>query len=81
MATEYTIINPLTLLGLGLAFSYFILYKRNRFIGNIGYISTAAIYLGMLDTTSATYDMQNGIGIFILTATIIMTIYDLIWRK
>jgi hypothetical protein len=64
---------------LGYLFCYFILYRKNKFIGNIGYVSVSVAFLGMTATTNGPLiDSENAIGLLLVVGSIISLIWDAI---
>lgn len=71
MAVENTTI----LIVLGIMFTYLVLYRKNRFFGNMAYmmISVGVWYFG-------TDDVGKVIGIVMFFGSFINMIYDLIYK-
>lgn len=69
--------NTTIIIALGLMFNYFILYKKNKFFGNIMYILTgiATMYFGST-LTGADANITVIIGVIITLGSILNMIYD-----
>lgn len=65
--------NEIFILVTGIMFTYLVIYKKNRLIGNIAYIA-----LGGLTLSYGTGNLTAGTGLIILIGSIINTLYDLI---
>ena len=74
--------NTAFILGLGILFNYFIVYKRNRFFGNILYIllSMLTFYHGST-LLNADKNIVIAIGIFMFIGSIINMIYDIFYNN
>jgi len=74
--TTYFISSPVTISAIGLAFSYLVVYKRNRLAGNIGYIISGILLV--LGGQQATNTQTIGMGVFIILSGIWHGIMDII---
>lgn len=73
--TDY-IANETVLIAIGLIFSYLVLYKKDKLIGNIAFLILGIATLAL--STSAT---EGTVGIIILLGSIANTIYDFLNTK
>lgn len=72
--------NTAFIIGLGILFNYFIIYKRNRFFGNILYIllSMLTFYYGTGLALDQDKNIVITIGILMFIGSIISLIYDIL---
>ena len=68
--------NATFMIAIGFFFIYFILYKTNRLMGNIGYLG-----LGLGTYMSQSSNTGKMIGLIIFVGSIIKLIYDLLKPK
>lgn len=68
--------DEIFIIAVGIAFSYLVLYKKNRILGNIGMAGC-----GIAMMAFSTGNTHSAIGLIILLGSILNTIYDLIWNK
>lgn len=75
---EYIITNPVSLALLGFAFCYFILYRFNKLLGNMGYVGVSIVFWGALSQTSTTITSSNGIGLILVIGSVLKLIWEAI---
>jgi hypothetical protein len=74
--------NTAFLIGMGLLFNYFIVYKKNKFFGNVLYLLLGIVtfYYGS-SLTAIDKNITIMIGVFIFVGSMINFIYDLLINK
>lgn len=76
---DYTITSNITIILAGMAFSYFVLYKKNKFMGNMAYLLCSLAYLmGVIAIGSTIKDTETIIAIIMTVGSLMSLIYDLV---
>lgn len=73
MAYTQQILDVTIWLGIAMLFNYFILYRKNRFFGNLGFLGMGVLMLYILPADT----LYAGIGMFIIIASLISGVYDI----
>jgi hypothetical protein len=76
-----TIENTAIILAIGLVFNYVVLYKRNKFFGNMLYLLMSALmlYHGSTLTPIGDKNITIAIGAIMIIGSIINAIYDILF--
>ena len=74
--------NTTFIIGIGILFNYFIIYKRNKFLGNILYLLIAMLtfYHGSNLVTNYDKNIVIAISSFMFIGSIINLVYDVFYK-